>query len=50
MDDTTFESMMDELMQLPEKIADVLSNKERIQWFANKFALCQGHFLYRTWS
>lgn len=44
MDDTTFESMMDELMQLPEKIADVLSNKERIQWFANKFASARDIF------
>ena len=36
--------MMNELVQLPEKIANVLSDKERIQWFANKFASAKDIF------
>jgi len=30
--------MIDELQQLPEKIEQILKDKERIQWFANKFS------------
>ncbi len=30
--------MVDELQKLPEKIEQILKDKERIQWFANKFA------------
>ena len=44
MDSITFDSMMNELVQLPEKIANVLSDKERIQWFANKFASAKDIF------
>lgn len=31
-------AMLKEIVLLPEKIAHVLEDKERIQWFANKFA------------
>ena len=31
-------AMIEELQQLPEKIEKVLADKERIQWFASKFA------------
>ena len=44
MDSITFDSMMNELVQLPEKIANALSDKERIQWFANKFASAKDIF------
>ncbi len=30
--------MVDEIRKLPEKITQILNDKERIQWFANKFA------------
>ena len=30
--------MMEELMLLPDKISRILEEKERIQWFANKFS------------
>lgn len=43
-DDTAFHDMMEELVQLPDKIAEVLANKERIQWFANKFASARDIF------
>ena len=31
-------SMLKEIVLLPEKVASILADKERIQWFANKFA------------
>ncbi|MDO5145487.1 MAG: glutamine--fructose-6-phosphate transaminase (isomerizing) [Eubacteriales bacterium] len=37
-------SMIQELEQLPDKIAHMLSDKERIQWFANKFASARDIF------
>ena len=43
-DDTAFHDMVEELVQLPDKIAEVLANKERIQWFANKFASARDIF------
>ena len=30
--------MLKEIVLLPEKVASILTDKERIQWFANKFA------------
>lgn len=34
----TYRSLIAELQAIPEKIEDVLEDKERIQWFASKFA------------
>ncbi len=36
--------MIDELQQLPEKIERILGDKERIQWFANKFSASRDIF------
>lgn len=36
--DEELTAMLKEIVLLPEKIAHVLEDKERIQWFANKFA------------
>ncbi|MCD8019915.1 MAG: glutamine--fructose-6-phosphate transaminase (isomerizing) [Clostridiales bacterium] len=44
MDEATYKSMLAEMIQLPEKIADVLYDKERIQWFANKFSSAKDIF------
>lgn len=33
-----YDVMVEELQQLPEKISRILDEKERIQWFANKFS------------
>ena len=30
--------LLKEIVLLPEKVASILADKERIQWFANKFA------------
>ena len=37
-DDRTYQCMIEELMLLPDKISRILEEKERIQWFANKFS------------
>ncbi len=37
-DDARFKELLDELAQLPDKVAKILEDKERIQWFAAKFA------------
>ena len=34
----TYGAMIDELQRLPDKISRILEEKERIQWFANKFS------------
>ena len=44
MEDETYRRMLEDLTQLPEKIERVLSDKERIQWFANKFAAARDIF------
>lgn len=38
MEEETYESMLEELACLPGKIGQILADKERIQWFASKFA------------
>ncbi|MDO4344009.1 MAG: glutamine--fructose-6-phosphate transaminase (isomerizing) [Eubacteriales bacterium] len=38
------EVMIDELQQLPDKIEHILKDKERIQWFANKFSASKDIF------
>ena len=37
-DGSEYSRLIDELLKLPDKIATLLSDKERIQWFASKFA------------
>ena len=37
-EESTLNSMLKEIVLLPEKVASILTDKERIQWFANKFA------------
>ena len=37
-DDTQYAHLIDEMQQLPDKIAKILEDKERIQWFASKQA------------
>lgn len=38
LDDGTYQGMIEELLILPDKISRILEEKERIQWFANKFS------------
>ena len=38
MDEEKYSAMLAELQLLPEKIEQILTDKERIQWFASKFA------------
>ncbi len=40
----SYEKLTEELVKLPEKIQRVLGDKERIQWFANKFAASRDIF------
>lgn len=42
--DETYQELVEELMKLPDKIQRVLGDKERIQWFANKFAASKDIF------
>lgn len=42
--DELYEKLVEELTKLPEKIQRVLGDKERIQWFANKFAASKDIF------
>ncbi len=37
-DDTKYKYLISELKSIPEKIDKIIENKERIQWFATKFA------------
>ena len=37
-EDADYRKYIDELQKLPEKISRILEDKERIQWFASKFA------------
>ena len=39
-----YQELIEELKKLPEKIRRVLGDKERIQWFANKFAASKDIF------
>ncbi len=34
-------TVIDEMQQLPDKIAKILEDKERIQWFAGKTGKCR---------
>lgn len=43
-DETRYEELIAELQTLPEKIEEQLTDKERIQWFAAKFAACNDVF------
>lgn len=43
-DDTKYEYYVNELESLPEKITKALDDKERIQWFASKFASASDAF------
>ncbi len=38
MDDQTYQDMLSDLQKLPGKVERILEDKERIQWFAAKFA------------
>ena len=37
-EESALDHMLQEIVLLPEKVASILTDKERIQWFANKFA------------
>ena len=37
-DDSVWKKMLEELQKIPAKISQILEDKERIQWFASKFA------------
>ncbi len=43
-DDSRYNELIAELQTLPGKIEDQLTDKERIQWFAAKFAACNDVF------
>ena len=43
-DDAREQALIAELLTLPEKIERALSDKERVQWFANKMAACKDVF------
>lgn len=38
LDEQSYQDMISELKTLPEKVSRILEDKERIQWFATKFA------------
>ena len=44
MDDTRVSELIDELISLPDKIQRILDEKERIQWFAHKYAAARDIF------
>ena len=44
LDSAKYDEMIKELMTIPEKIEKILDDKERIQWFASKFANAQDVF------
>ncbi len=37
-------ALIDDMLALPDKIERILSDKERVQWFANKMAVCRDVF------
>ncbi|MGI6106879.1 MAG: glutamine--fructose-6-phosphate transaminase (isomerizing) [Lachnospiraceae bacterium] len=43
-DDSRFAELVDSIAQLPEKIQKALEDKERIQWFASKYASAKDVF------
>lgn len=43
-DDATYRNMIAELLELPDKIQTILGDKERIQWFATKYAAAKDMF------
>lgn len=43
-DDKREAELIEEMLALPDKIERVLSDKERVQWFANKMASCKDVF------
>ena len=43
-DEAREQALIAELLALPEKIERALSDKERVQWFANKMAACKDVF------
>ena len=46
-EESTLNSMLKEIVLLPEKVASILADKERIQWFANKFASAHDVDVYK---
>lgn len=42
--ETDYSSYINEILELPEKIRKIIDDKERIQWFASKFAGSQDMF------
>ncbi|MCM1157250.1 MAG: glutamine--fructose-6-phosphate transaminase (isomerizing) [Bacteroidales bacterium] len=42
--DTEYQELLTELRSLPDKIQEILGDKERIQWFASKYANAQDVF------
>ncbi|MBR1593099.1 MAG: glutamine--fructose-6-phosphate transaminase (isomerizing) [Ruminococcus sp.] len=44
MDDEKYNSLLEELYTIPDKIEKILEDKERIQWFANKLANAKDAF------
>lgn len=44
LDDREYKRLIDELFALPEKLRRVLDDKERLQWFASKYALAGSVF------
>lgn len=43
-DETSYQELLDELLSLPDKIGKILEDKERLQWFASKYANAQDIF------
>ena len=43
-DTVTYQNMIAELLELPDKIQTILGDKERIQWFATKYAAAKDMF------
>ena len=43
-DTATYQNMIAELLELPDKIQTILGDKERIQWFATKYAAAKDMF------
>ena len=43
-DEARYEELIEELTDLPDKIEKALENKERIQWFASKYANAKDMF------
>lgn len=44
LEDAQYKKMVEELQELPDKIQSLLGDKERIQWFASKFAASRDIF------